>query len=244
MTTTPQNRIGGALLIIGTSLVVVMLALTPGLALVDFVDADDFIGMSQVVRDNAALSFSVTIIGVLGLMLQLYGLLVLRKAVPGEGAFDTIAKFGVMAFGLGVVVSVVDRTLLYTAAHTMEYGIGAGVGPDQTQFLEVAAVMLLKVQSAFNLTGFYAFLLGSIGLGVGLIPRLRSASYRVVGVLMVVSCWVSLVFLAVISPFYGLAGSFFLLFAVGVNLGNVWLIMLGVGLYRGMPELSMAEESA
>ena len=244
MTTTPQNRIGGALLIIGTSLVVLMLALTPGLALVDFVDADDFIGMGQAVRNNAALSFYTTLIGVSGLVLQLYGLLILRKAMPGEDAYDTIARFGVMALGLGVVISVVDRTVLYAAAHTLEYGIGAGTGPDQTQLMDFLAVMFLKMQSAFNLMGFYAFLLGSIGLGVGLLPRLRSTSYRVVGALMVLSCLVSLVFLAVISPFYGLAGTFFLLFAVGVNLGYAWLIMLGVSLYKGMPELSMTGEAA
>ena len=244
MITTPQNKIGGALLVIGTSVVIGMLLLTPGLAMVDFVDADDFIGMGQAVRNNVALSFVTTMTGVFGLVLQLYGVLVLRKATPGEGALDTIARFGAMSLGLGMVISVIDRTLLYTAAHTLQYGIGAGTGAEQTQLLDFLAVLLLKMQSAFNLMGFYAFLLGCIGLGVGLIPRFHSPSYRVVGALVVLSCLVSLVFVAAISPFSGLAGTFFLLFAVAVNLGNVWLVMLGVGLYKGRPELSLTDWSA
>ena len=244
MITTPQNRIGGLMLVIGTCLVVGTLLFTPGLALIDFADADDFIGIRQSVRDNLALSIFTTTIGFLGLVLQLHGLLVLRKTAAGESANDAIARFGVMAIGLGVVISIIDRTLFYTAAHTMAYGIGAGTGADQTQLLDFLAVMLLKMQSAFNFVGFFAFLLGSMGLGVGLLPRLRSTSYRVVGVLMVMSCLVSTVFVAAISPFYGLAGTFFLLFAASVNLANAFLIMLGVGLYKGVPELAGTDQAA
>lgn len=244
MITTPQNRIGGLMLVIGTCLVVGTLLFTPGLAIIDFVDADDFIGIGQAVRDNLALSIFTATLGVLGLVFQLHGLSVLRKTAVGEGINDTIARFGVMAIGLGVVVSIIDRTLFYTAAHTMAYGIGAGTGPDQAQLLDFLAVMLLKMQSAFNFVGFFAFLLGSMGLGVGLLPTLRFTSYRVVGVLMVLSCLVSTVFVAAISPFYGLAGTFFLLFVVSINLANAFLIMLGVGLCKGLPELTMTDESA
>ena len=42
------------------------------------------------------------------------------------------------------------------------------------------------------------------------------------------------------SPLHGLAGSFFTLFAVAVLLGNAWLVMLRIGLYKGIPELSTA----
>ena len=238
MTTTPQNRIGGVLLIVGTFLVVGALLLTPGLALIDFVDADDFIGMTRVVGENGALSFFTTMVGVLGFVLQLYGVLVLRRAVMGEDEGDTTARFGITAYGLGIVISVIDRAVLYTATHTLEYGVGAGAGPDQSQLLNFISIILLKTQAGLNLMAFLAFLLGSIGLGVGFMTRIRSTPYRVVAVIMVLACLVSLVFVAVISPFYGLAGSFFLVFAVAVMLSNAWLVMLGSGLFRGMPGLS------
>ncbi len=238
MTATAQNKIGGLSLIIGTSLVVVMLSLTPSLGLIDYVDADDFIGMGRAIQDNVALTFFAAMLGVLGLVLQLYGVLVLRRVVLGEGANDTIARFGAMALGLGVVISLIDRTALYTATHTLEYGIGAGTGPDQSQLLDLVSVILLKFHAGLSLMGFYAFLLGSIGLGVGLMTRIRAPSHRAVAVLMVLSCLVSLVFVAVISPFHGLAGSFFAMFALTVMLGNAWLVMLGIGLYKGIPELS------
>ncbi len=236
MTATPQNKIGGLLLVIGTSLVLVTGLLTPGLAVIDFVDADDFIGMGRVIQENVALSFSTTMLGVLGFILQLYGVLVLRRMAMGEGAIDTIARFGSMALGLGVVISVIDRAALYTATHTLVYGIGAGTGPDQSQLLDLVAIILLKTQAGLNLMAFYAFLLGTIALGVGFLTRTRSASQKAVAVLTVLACLVSLVFVAVISPFYGVASSFFLLFAAGALLGNIWLIMLGTGLYRGTLE--------
>ena len=243
MTATAQNKIGGLSLIIGTSLVVVMLSLTPGLGLIDYVDADDFIGMGRVIQDHVALTFFAAMLGVLGLVLQLYGVLVLRRVVVGEGASDTIASFGAMALGVGIVISLIDRTALYTATHTLEYGIGAGTGPDQSQLLDLVSVILLKFHAGLSLMGFYAFLLGSIGLGVGLMTRIRAASHRAVAVLMVLSCLVSLVFVAVVSPLHGLAGSFFTLFAVAVLLGNAWLVMLGIGLYKGVPELSKTPAS-
>ncbi|MCE2525981.1 MAG: hypothetical protein J4G00_00365 [Actinomycetia bacterium] len=238
MTATPQNKIGGLLLVIGTILMVGMQVLTPGLVVVDFVDADDFIGLGRVIQENMALSFLTTMLGVLGLVLQLFGVLVLRRAIMGEGANDTIARFGVMALGLGIVISMIDRAVLYTATHTLEYGIGAGAGPDQAQLLDFISVILLKTQSGLNLMAFYAFLLGSIGLGIGLMTRFRAAAMRTVAVVMVLSCLVSLVFVAVISPLYGLAGSFFTLFLAAVLLGNTWLVMMGLGLYNGRPELS------
>jgi hypothetical protein len=244
MTATPQNRIGAILLITGTLLVVVTTSLTPGVALIDFVDADDFIGLSRVITENVALSFLTTMLGVLGYILQLYGILVLRRTTMGQEFGDTAARFGAMAFGLGCVISVVDRAVLYTATHTLEYGIGAGTGPDQSQMLNFVAVIFLKTQAGMNLMAFLAFLLGSLGLGVGFMTRIRSTPYRVVAALMMLACLVSLVFVAVISPVYGLASSFFLVFALAVLLGQAWLIMLGAGLYRGMPELSEAHEQS
>ena len=238
MISTAQNRIGGLLLIIGAILVVGTSLLTPGLALIDFVDAEDYIGLAQVVRENIALSFLTSMLGVLGLVLQLCGLSALRRVVMGEDATDTITRFGSLALGVGIVVSLVDRAAVYTAAHTLNYGIGAGTGPDQTQLLDFVAVILLKMQGGLSLVGFYAFLLGSIGLGMGLMSRIRATSYRVVAVLMMIFCLVSLVFLSVISPVYGLAGSLFAVFALAVMLGNAWLVMLGMGLYKGMPELT------
>ena len=243
MTTTPQNKIGGVLLIVGTILVVGSLLLTPGQALIDWVDADDFIGMTRVVKDNGALSFFTTMLGVLGYVLQLHGVLVLRRAAMGEDVADTIARFGTTAFSLGIVISVIDRAVLYTATHTLEYGIGAGAGPDQAQLLNFISIILLKTQAGLNLMGFLTFLLGSIGLGVGFMTRIRSTPYRVVAVVMALACLVSLVFVAVISPFYGLAGSFFLVFAVAVLLSSAWLVMLGAGLSRGMPGLSEVHPS-
>jgi hypothetical protein len=242
MTTTPQNRAGGILLIIGTFLVVGTTFLTPGIAIIDFVDADDFIGMSRVVSENTSLTFLTTMLGVLGFILQLYGVLVLRRGVMGHNTVDTIARFGVMAFAVGNTLSVIDRAVLFTATHTLKYGIGGGAGPDQEQLLSFIAVILLKAQTGLGLMAFFAFLMGSIGLGVGFIGKVHSTSYRVVAIIMMPACFVSLVFVSVISPLYGLAGSFFLLFAVAVLLGHSWLVMLAAGLYRGMPELSVVDE--
>lgn len=226
------------MLIMGTALVFGTALLTPGLALVDFVGADDFIGMSRVIQDNMALSFLTSTLGVLGYVLQLLGLVALRQVVKGESLHETIAGFGVVTLELGVFISIIDRAALYTATHSLAYGIGAGTGPDQSQLLEFISVLLLKVQAGLSLMGFYAFLLGIIGLGAGLLGRIRSTSFRVVAVLMMASSLVSLVFVAVISPLYGLAALFFLVFALSVNLGNVYLVMLGFGLLRGRTELS------
>ena len=73
---------------------------------------------------------------------------------------------------------------------------------------------------------------------IGGLSLIIGTSLVVVMLSLTPGCLVSLVFVAVVSPLHGLAGSFFTLFAVAVLLGNAWLIMLGIGLYKGMPELS------
>ncbi len=238
MVTTPQNRIGGFFLIISAVLILGTYALTPGAALVDRVDTTDYIEWSRVLHEGASLSFFTMTLSALGSIMQLYGIFVLRRAAQGEGAGDTITRFGVMSLAVGTVIVVIERGMVYAAVHTLENGLGAGAGPDQSQLLNLVAITVLATENGISLMGFYAVLLGLMGIGVGLLFRIRSNYYIVVSLLMVLCCFVSLVFVTVISPFAGLVDIFFWIFAVAIVLGNVWFIMLGVGLIKGMPELS------
>ena len=238
MVTTTQNRIGGFCLILGAALIMGTYLLTPGFALIDRVDTTDFIEMSRAFHQQPALTFFTVTLAVPGFIMQLYGAFVLRRAVQGEGAGDTITRFGVMSLAVGIVIVIVERGLFYAVVHTLENGLGAGVGPDQSQLLNLIAVTVLAIENGISLMGFYALLLGLMGIGVGLLFRIQSNYYRGVSLLMVFSCFVSLVFVTVISPFSGLVETFYWVFALVIILGNVWFTMLGVGLIKGMPELS------
>jgi len=238
LVTTPQNRIGGFFLIISAILILGTYMFTPGAALIDRVDTTNYIEASRALHEGAALSFFTTILSVLGFIMQLYGLLVLRRAIQSEGAGDTIARFGVMSLAVGTVVVVIERGLVYSVVHTLENGLGAGAGADQTQLLNLVALILLATENGISLMGFYAILLGLMGIGVGLLFRIQSNYHRVVSLLMVVCCFVSLVFVTVISPVAGLVDTFYWVFALAIILSNVYFVMLGIGLIKGMPELS------
>lgn len=238
MVTTAQNRIGGFCLILSAALIMSTYLFTPGFALIDRVDTTDFIEMSRVLHEQPALSFFTVTLAVLGFILQLYGAFVLRRAVQGEGVGDTITRFGVMSLAVGTVIVVIERGLFYAVVHTLENGLGAGVGPDQSQLLNLIAVAVLAIENGISLMGFYAILLGLMGIGVGLLFRIQSNYYRGISLLMVLCCFVSLVFVTVISPFSGLVETFYWVFALAIILGNVWFTMLGVGLVKGMPEFS------
>lgn len=238
MIATPQNRIGGLCLIVGAVLILGTYMFAPGAFLIDPVDTTNYLDMTRVLDENPSLGFFTTIVSALGFIVQLYGVFVLRRNLQGEGAGDTIMRFGVMALAIGTVIVVLERGMVYTVLHTLEYGLGAGAGADQSQLLNLIAVNVLATENGISLMGFYGVLLGLMGIGVGLLARVRSNYYRGVALLMVLCCFVSLVFITVISPFAGLVQTFFWVFALAIILGNLWFVMLGFGLYRGMPELT------
>ena len=238
MLATTQNKITGLLLIASAILTVGTYLITPGLALVDPVETTDLINWGRVLHENAALSFFALIVSVLGLLLQFLGVFGLRRVTAGDSAGDTIARFSVLSLAVGIVVAVIERGMTYTVVQTLEYGVGAGAGPDQSQLLNLIAITVLTTENGISLIGFYAVLLGLMGLGIGFLGRIQSYYYKTVSGLMALACFVSLTFATVISPFYGLAHTFYYVFALAIGLGNLWFAMMGVALWKGMPELS------
>lgn len=238
MLATTQNKIAGLLLIVGAVLTVGTYLITPGLVLVDPVETTDLVEWGRVLHENANLSFFALILSVLGLLLQLLGVFALRRVLASDTAGDTIARFGVLALAVGIVVAVIERGLSYTVVQTLEYGVGAGAGPDQSQLLNLIAITILTAESGISLIGFYAVLLGLMGLGIGALMRVQSYYYKAVSGMMTLASFVSLTFATVISPFYGLAHTFYFVFALAIGLGNLWFAMIGVGLWKGIPELS------
>ncbi len=233
-----ENRIGGVALIVGSVMVVVTFLLTPGGLVIDPVELADLVGLSGVMLENAALSYFTTILNSLGLVMQLYGLFVIRRAMRGGGASDALVRFGVMAMAFAIVLFIVEKGVLYTVVQTLEYGVGAGAGPDQTQLLNLIAVTLLSANSGIRIMAGFTSLLGLIGLGVGLSTRLPGTLYRIIGLLVVASNSMGLVFLVVISPLYGLTDTFRFIYTLSFTAAIIWFIMLGAGLFRGLPELS------
>lgn len=238
MIATPQNRIGGFFLIIGAILILGTYLFTPGAAVIDRVDTTNFIEASRALHEGGSLSFFTTTLSVLGFIMQLYGVFVLRRATQGEDVGDTITRFGVMSLAVGTVIVIIERGMSHAVIHTLENGLGAGAGADQSQLLNLVAVVVLATENGISLMGFYAILLGLMGIGIGLLFRIRSNYHRGVSLLMVLCCFVSLVFITVISPFAGLVDTFYWVFAMVIILSNVYFVMLGVSLIKGMPELS------
>ena len=238
MLATTQNKITGLLLIAGSILTVGTYLITPGLALIDPVETTDLINWGRVLHENAALSFFALIVSVLGLLRQLLGVFGIRRVASSDRVGDVIARFGVLCLAVGIVVAVIERGMTYAVVQTLEYGVGAGAGADQSQLLNLIAITVLTTENGISLIGFYAVLLGLMGLGLGFLVRIRSYYYRSVSGLMVLACFVSLTFATVISPFYGLAHTFYYVFALAIGLGNLWFAMMGVALWKGMPELS------
>lgn len=232
----PRNRIGGVCLVAGSVVVLGAYLITPGAILIDPVDTTDYVAWSQVLGGNPAFGFLSSISRVLGTVLQLYGLFILRRGMGRDSIGDLISRFGVMSLTVGSVVVVAEMGLIYGVVHTLENGLGTG-DTVSGQLLNLVAVTILAAENGISLMAYYAFLLGLMALGVGVLLKVRQMGLRVVSIMTVLSCFASLVFVTAISPFSGLVEFYFWVFAMAVVLGNVWFVMLGMDLYRGLPEL-------
>ena len=84
--------------------------------MIDYVGADDLVGMSRAISDNSSVSFLTTMLGMLGLIFQLYGVSALglgifsrirsvRYRAVNFGAYIPKWRGGVDCFVGGVVVS-------------------------------------------------------------------------------------------------------------------------------------------
>ncbi len=224
-------RMGGLALIIGSAFYIVATFITPGYVIND-ANASDLYALVDAIADNPLLTDFAALLGGVSLMFLLWGLIVMWQTAQSECALDTFVKFGLVGVMLAVVTLLIAQCLNYSTSNVVEHGIGAGVGPDQSEALRATAIHLQSIAGAARFVGLTSGLMGYVVLGFALARKFRPGAYRILALVVGIGALASLIGVALTEPFHDLIDTLAPIFTVLSILYLVWWIVIGVGVYQ------------
>ena len=127
----PENKTAGIALIAGVILTLFASLLYPGGVLIDSVDQTNFHGAIAAMSDNANITHAMTLLFILAILMEAYGLLALVRLVGRQGSLaDTALRFGLggIAFSWGLFI--VELGSRHMVVHITQHGVGAGTGSE------------------------------------------------------------------------------------------------------------------
>ncbi len=224
-------RVGGLALMIGSALYIVATFLTPGFV-IGAANASDLYSSVDTIDDNSLLTAFAAVFGSVSLMFLLWGLIVMWQTAQSSCALDTFVKFGLIGVMLAVVFLMIAQSANYATSHVVEHGVGAGAGPDQTEFLRTNGMHLQAVAGVARSTASIAGLMGYVVLGFALARKFRPGVYRILAFVVAIGGIVSLIGVALTEPFHGLIDTLAPIFTMLSMLYLVWWIVIGLGVYQ------------
>ena len=236
MGTMTDAKIGGLALIAGSVAVIIRGLLTPGGPLIDTVSRFDLIAVSEALVANAILTHTMSLLFAVAMILILYGLVVIWKIAPAEDAMGAVLRIGVSMLAFSMFFLAATAGLDHATVHVVQHGVGAERTETQAQDL---ALTLQSVKFGIRYIAGAVGALGFVLLSLGVSARSPAGFNWVAAQVAFVCSILVLILLLITEHFHDI--NIDLMYWVGSLLGAVifiWVIILGVGLYKGVIELS------
>ena len=236
----------GFALMVGVVLIFVGSLFLPGNSIINPVDQIDYPEAVDALRDSAVLAQWMTFITLISLLLMSFGLLALfplASRQPGLGG--RLLQFGIITSIIEWSVLIVASGMRHFSIHlTQRADLGNYGSLTEQAFMDAALAVHIDML-AVTLTFVVLFPLASILVGLGLAPRFGSMGvYKIASYLLVLVGLVGLLnfLISINSPDVGID---LLLYvnSVVLYIGGACLFIMGLGMYRGQPELSEQEAS-
>ena len=221
-------RLGGLALIIGSALYVVSTLIMSGIIYGDG-DATDLAALVDAIADSPSLTWFATVLGGVGSMFMLWGLIVMWQTAQSECVLDTFVKFGLVGLMVALISFFSAEVLTYTTSHAVDHGLGDNVPADQVQS---TAMHMQSIAGSARLMGSIAGLMGYLVLGFALARKFRPGAYKILSLIVGIGAIVSLTGLALTEPFHDLIDALAPIFSLLSMLYLIWLIIIGIGIYR------------
>ena len=231
---------------IGVILVSLATLFVPGGILSDNVDQSDFPDAVKVLADNATASHATTLLIIVGILLYAYGVLPLFAAVRNSaGEVNHSLRMGLLGIMFSWGIYIVQMGARHVVVHIETHGIGTSNDADISLAVHAVGAAL-----------YFAFLslssLSSILLGIGLAARTGSVArtgainiYQLAAYGFVVVGLLLLITIAAVEHFHDLSYNLLVLISGSVLvLGALCYFVIGLGMYRGRPEIVPTDGSA
>ncbi len=233
---TTEKQLGGWSLLVGTAMVALGFALSPGRGLVDTVSTTSLANLTEAMARNAELSYAMPIVIIVGALFMLNGILTLRRYTA------PLPRLGLLGMALALVLQMAMRGLDY-----MITGMGVASleadGLKSEEWLQ-SAVDMQRLVFGLHFTSSIAGYIGILIMALGLVSRpepvrLPRALNWIVAVLAVLSLVVF------ISAWHSdaLELAFMPVFAAMSITGLVYMGLLGWGLTSSKSDEASNPES-
>ncbi len=226
-----RNKGGGLSLIFGTAGMTIFSIFEPGAALIDAADATDLGGMSKAMADNATISHLTATAILFSAMLLFYGFIQIWLATAAGESMSHTVRLGVVVGIFAVCCLAMTRGLNHIIVHLVVHG--AGPEADQ-QAQESAALAVQAVKFGLRYAAVLLTPLSLLLLGLGLAPRFPVGSNRIAARSVAAISAVAVVAMLVIEHVHEVDTiQFYRASRYLTPVAFIWLIILGVGMYRG-----------
>ena len=237
------NKSAGLALIIGVILSAASFVLYPGGLFISPVDHNNFPEAIGVLADYASLTHIITLVMMLSLFLEGYGLFALTRIRSRPGSLAGFAlRFGVigMLFAYGALI--LQLGTRHMVVHVVVHGVTGDPASATAMGSSNIALTVYSVGAGLYIAFLGVSSVAGLLIGFGLaahferlnIYRLAAYGSALVGIGGLINLLVTqhfhdagLAFMAVVS-------------SIVLMVGALWLVILGVGLYKGISELEPA----
>ena len=229
-------RMGGLVLIVSSVMTIFLGLVAPGGPLIDTVDQFDFIATSDVLAANSSLTHATSLLFAAAMLLFLYGLVVIWKASPTEGAVGFLSRIGILMVAFAVTCLIITMGLNHAIVHVLQHGVGSERTDAQLQDL---ALTLQTMKFSLRYIASTAAILGFIPLSLGMSTKFPAGFNKVAAQVAFVCSVLMFIVLLIGEHYHDI--SFELIYQIGLLMGAVlfvWVMILGVGFYRGVSGLS------
>lgn len=239
----PDNKAAGVALALGVLLSFLAVLFFPGGSLIDPVDQTDFPAAIGALADNANISHATTLLFILALLLEAYGLLALFRLADMDGSIANAAlRFGLVGVVFSMGLYIVELGTWHMVVHTLTHGLGDSVAQAE---LEDFAVVIFAMGGAVHFAFLAIASVASIFLGFGLVSRFAEMNiYKLASYGMVFVGAAGLLNLIVVQHIHDIDLNLITLISnVLLTIGAVCYFIFGVGMYFGRSAFASGEAS-
>lgn len=181
------NRLEALALIVGPTVALAFFLLEPGGVLIDSVDSTDAEGKIEALTSYPILSHVVGLVVPLGLIVMLYGMAGINRAIVQEDTAAAVSRFGILCVTMGGFGWILAQGLSHVLAET---------DVDSAQALQ-ASIALHRVDESITVISSLVISLGLMAFSLGLSARDSLGFHKIAALVITAVSVVSLVALVI-----------------------------------------------
>ena len=232
------NKLAGLSLILGPCLMITAIILTPGGMVVASARAGQVVAVVRAMEQYPTLAHLSANLGMVGVILAIFGFWFVLRSQNNRSVSDVLIQAGALVLILSLAGLAVGRGMTNLVVHIL-------TSPAVTEFpqqqLYTGVGTIEAVRGGFRVTSALVLFAGSLALAVGLAARFAGGIHKTLAIAAIVLAIIAIVcfFLA---QHWGNPGLYYRIVGIAGIPMMLWYLILGIAVYRDMPELTASEQ--